>query len=127
MSAPIELSEWDAEREAIVFAPHYPPTLKVMTHYRTPCDDKGREGMTWFGVMVSRDGDVHVSAQEREHLDDEPSPFPSIRVRTGMGGGRNWRTRQALLWLARAMQLDAEEQRRPLPGSATSTEGDDNG
>jgi hypothetical protein len=32
-----------------------------------------------------------------------------VRCRTGIGGGRHSRTRQALLWLAMAIKLDNEE------------------
>lgn len=61
-------------------------------------------------VMIADDGDVHISMQEWEELPEgEPTPFPSIRIRTFAGGGRNVRTRQALLWLAEAMRLDAIE------------------
>jgi hypothetical protein len=79
-----------------------------------PCDDKGRTGASWLQVMVAEDGDVHVSMQDWERFPEgRPNPLPSVRIRSSYGGGRNQRTRQALLWLAQAIRLDAEEQGRP--------------
>jgi hypothetical protein len=85
--------------------------------YQVNCDDAAHDDSTWLRVTVANDGDVHVFAQEwpglgspEEDGRQNPDPFPSIRVRTWAGGGRNCRTRQALLWLARAIQLDAEDQ-----------------
>lgn len=96
-----------------VFAPHWPPGLEPLKAYKVACDDKGRNGQTYMSVMVAGDGVVHVALQEWEDAPEgEPSAFPSIRVRTFAGGGRNSRTRQALLWLAEAIRLDAEEQSR---------------
>lgn len=104
------MSKQDPEK--IVMKPHWPSGLDSLTHYEFACDDKGRDGGCWLRVMVAGDGDVHVSMQDWEDIREpgsKPSPFPSVRCRTGIGGGRHWRTRQALLWLARAIQLDNEE------------------
>lgn len=93
-----------------VFEPHWPKGLKLNTSYKITCDDKGRKGASWLKVMVAEDGDVHVQMQDWEDLPDgEPSPFPSIRIRTLSGGGRNPNVRQALLWLAEAIRLDCGE------------------
>lgn len=107
--------------EAEVFSPCWPKGIEQGKHYRVDCDDYGRDGGAWLRVFVANDGDVHASMQELEREGGHGEiirplridPHPHIRVRTvGAGGGRNSRTRQALLWLARAIQLDAEEQER---------------
>jgi hypothetical protein len=96
-----------------VFRPQWPDGLEQSEFYRVACDDKGWNGGSWLQVMVAGDGDVHVAMQNWERMPDgHPSPFPSIRVRSEFGGGRNLRTRQALLWLAQAIRLDAEENTR---------------
>lgn len=79
--------------------------------YEVRCDDKGRNGDSWLRIMISpADGDVHVMAQDWEDIPDgDPEPIPRLRIRTRAGGGRNARTRQALLWLAEAIRLDALE------------------
>lgn len=90
----------------------WPEGLKSETFYQVLCDDKGRDGGSWLQVFIAGDGDVHVQLQEWEDIKVEgsrPDPFPTIRVRTHAGGGKNARTRLALLWLARAIQLDNEE------------------
>jgi hypothetical protein len=91
---------------------HWPEGLKPRECYEVLCDDKGRDGGSWLQVFVADDGDVHVSMQDWENVREEgsqPNPFPSIRVRTHAGGGKNSRTRLALLWLAKAIQLDNAE------------------
>jgi hypothetical protein len=95
------------------FDPHWPKGLEQGEAYKVLCDDKGRTGATWLQVYVANDGDVHLMMQEWEDFPDyEPSPIPTLRCRTFMGGGRNHRTHQALLWLAQAIRLDNEENRR---------------
>jgi len=100
-------------KEPKVFKPNWPEGLVGETAYQVLCDDKGREGGSWMKVYISLDGDVHVAMQDwediKEHPDSRPDPFPSIRVRTLFGGGRNMRTHQALLWLADAIRRDNEE------------------
>lgn len=106
--------------EATVFRPHWPEGLKEGTFYQFNCDDDGRGGDAFIRVVIASDGDVHLCASklaDRGFVDPvtgERKPplydsFPSVRCRTGIGGGRHQRTRQALLWLARAIQLDNEE------------------
>ncbi len=93
-----------------VFDPEWPEGLKMMTSYKVLCDDKGRKGTSWLNLIIAEDGDVHVSMQDWEECPNgEPTPFPSIRVRTSAGGGRHDRVRQALLWLAEAIRLDCGE------------------
>jgi hypothetical protein len=91
---------------------NWPDGLEPRKVYEVLCDDKGRDGGSFLQVFIADDGDVHVSMQDWEDIRTEgtqPSPFPSIRVRTLCGGGRNSRTRLALLWLAKAIQLDNQE------------------
>ena len=94
-----------------VLRPHWPEGVIAGASYEVLCDDKGRKGGSWLRVMVSpADSDVHLMMQDWEQIpDDKPNPLPSIRIRTRAGGGRNSRTRQALLWLAEAIRLDALE------------------
>ena len=90
----------------------WPPSLESDTIYQVSCDDTGRNGGSWLRVYISGvDGDVYVSMQEWEDIPEgAPDPFPSIRIRTFAGGGRNTRTRQALLNLAEAIMLDNKSQ-----------------
>lgn len=88
----------------------WPPDLESSKVYQVLCDDKGRKGGSWLKVIVAEDGDVYVSMQDWENIpDDAPTAFPSIRIRTFAGGGRNYRTRQALLNLAEAIMLDGND------------------
>lgn len=96
----------------LVLSPQWPEGLQMNHAYTFYCDDKGSNEATYFSVYVATDGDCHLSAQEWENVQNEgskPYPLPSIRCRTRIGGGRHGRVRQALLWLARAIQLDNEE------------------
>lgn len=88
-----------------VFKPYWPPELKVRDSFELRCDDKLEAKLD---IHLGVDGDVYVSMQEwaEDCKEPIPDPFPSIRVRTYFGGGRNLRTRQALLWLAEAIRLD---------------------
>ena len=107
-------------QESSVFKAHWPEGVEAGKFYRVLCDDKGRLGGSWLQVLVAMDGDVHVSMQDWEEIPEgKPTPFPSIRVRTLAGGGKNTRTRQALLWLAEAIRLDAEENGPHFLGSKT--------
>ncbi len=96
-------------KEPAAFRPTWPNGLNENTAYTVLCDDKGHNGDVWLRVFIARDGDCHVSCYERESVDDCASTLPSVRVRTGIGGGCNRRTRQALLWLADAIRRDNEE------------------
>ena len=94
--------------------------LEQRKSYEFRCDDDGRNGDAWIRVRVASDGDVHVTASKQlekssvdrvtgETLQPVYAIFPFVRCRTGIGGGRHKRTRQALLWLALAIKLDNEE------------------
>jgi hypothetical protein len=106
-------------KEPAAFKPTWPEGLEQGKIYKFLCDDKGVEGTCWISVLVANDGDVHLTATERmekrcvDHDGTEYpaiySNFPSIRCRTGLGGGQHSRTRQALLWLADAIRRDNEE------------------
>lgn len=96
-----------------VFAPHWPAGIEKNTEYRVLCDDKGRNGGTYLSVVVSVDGDTNVFMQDWENVPEgSPWAWPNLRCRTLAGGGKNHRTHQALLWLAQAIHLDAEECKR---------------
>lgn len=94
--------------EGDVFAPFWPPGLKQNESYQVLCDDKGRNGTCWLQVYIAVDGDAHVMMYDCEEPDyNVPSTLPTLRSRTVLGGGRNVRTHQALLWLAQAIRLDS--------------------
>lgn len=99
--------------EPKIFNAAWPKGLKQETIYEVSCDDGGREGGSWLRVFIGVDGDAHVMMQEWENIksdpDSRPDQIPHIRVRTYAGGGRNHRTRQALVWLADAIRRDNEE------------------
>lgn len=116
------LAPADESLEDRVFKSAWPEGLKERTSYRIVCDDKGRTGSTYVEVFVAPDGDAHVVMQDWENFPKGmPSALPSARIRTGNGGGRSMRTRQALLWLAQAIRLDNAENGRSnetgLPGN----------
>lgn len=94
-----------------VLSSQWPDGLEAGTFYEVACDDRGRNGGTWLRVFISpADGDAHVMAQNWEDMPEgEPDPNVQIRLRTRAGGGRASRTRQALLWLAEAIRLDASD------------------
>ena len=96
--------------EPAAFRAHWPAGLQAGQYYEVLCDDKGRNGGSYLRVLIANDGDVHVMMQDWEDMPKgDPSPFPSIRIRSLAGGGKNIRTRQALLWLAEAIRLDTQE------------------
>lgn len=101
----------------VVMRPHWPEGLESRKAYRFQCDDCcPSEDQKQLSVVVSEDGDVWVSMFETNDIHREQpyyNPNPSVRCRTGVGGGRHRRTRQALLWLAKAIQLDNEEHGEP--------------
>ncbi len=110
----------DNKTEEIVFRSHWPEGIEENRFYQFNCDDDGRNGDAFIRVVVASDGDVHLCASKlldqgfTDKVTSENRPavyafFPSVRCRTGVGGGRHRRTRQALLWLARAIQLDNAE------------------
>lgn len=102
----------DTRKLGQVFKAHWPEGLEHRKLYEFRCDDKGRGGNCWLRLIVAEDGDVHLSMMDWEdpqHPDSKPSTLPTVRCRTLVGGGRHRRTRQALLWLAKAIELDNKE------------------
>ena len=91
------------------FDAKWPDGLESKTLYRIPCDDSGEKA--WLQVLISDGGDAHASMCDTSEF-DSGSPVTSLRIRTRNGGGMNWRTRQALLWLAQAIRLDNLENGR---------------
>lgn len=90
--------------------PCWPEGLEMMKPYEVACDDKNNsEERAKLTVVIGVDGDAHVAMTEYHSRTDRCWEFPSVRLRTMAGGGKNHRTRQALLWLAKAIQLDEEE------------------
>lgn len=88
----------ETKKEPAAFKPHWPEGLEPNKHYKVACDDKGRKGGSWLRVFVAEDGDVHVSMQEWEEIPEgKPDPFPSVRIRTFNGGGRNLRTKTSVV------------------------------
>lgn len=100
-------------KEPSAFKENWPEGVEIGEFYKIACDDKGRDGGSWMTVFIAEDGDVHIGMQEWEEIKSDPmsrpNPHPSIRIRTLCGGGRNSRTRQALLWLADAIRRDNAE------------------
>lgn len=83
------------KKEPAALKPHWPEGLEEQTLYRVPCDDKGRRGGSWLQVFVAVDGDVHVTMQDWEDIDEPgstPNPIPSIRVRWNVNNGWNQET-----------------------------------
>lgn len=97
-------------KESKVFQAQWPEGLEANQGYVFPCDDKGRNGQTWLRIVISEDGDAWLCMQEWERFPEgHPDYMPTVRCRTGIGGGRHDRTHQALLWLAQAIRLDNED------------------
>jgi len=99
--------------ESEVFRPHWPKGLEQSKLYEVKCDDNGIERDATLKLMVDNQGDVYVSMHSyRKYSPSEVKkqldPLPAVRIRTACGGGRNRRTRQALLWLAKAIELDTK-------------------
>lgn len=88
------MSEWDK------FPKHWPEGLEPMSAYVGRSDDSPDDVLI---LTVSEDGDAFIRTRDMERQG------PSVRICTHAGGGRQSRTRLALLWLALAMKLDAEE------------------
>lgn len=97
-------------RAGAVFSPAWPEGLVAGETYTARCDDDGHALAARLDVTIGGDGDVWLR-MSKLLVDDEPrlDPWPCIRVRTLAGGGRQPRTRQALLWLAQAIRRDAED------------------
>lgn len=99
--------------ESEPFYPHWPSGLEPRKAYRFTCDDCCQStDVKELTVTIDEDGDVWLGMLEINDIHTDmkfSNPNPSVRCRTGIGGGRHRRTRQALLWLAQAIRLDNEE------------------
>lgn len=84
----------------ILESPFWLNEIETNVAYQTE-DDDSPPGEAQLQVVFSIDGDAWVAKMT-------DSPITSIRKRTFAGGGRDHRTRQALMILAYAMKLDAE-------------------
>lgn len=95
----LALEEWTTEQRVdLLCDPHWPAHLHTSELYEARCDDEPEGRMR---VMFTQDGDAWV------HVADGDGQLAGVRIRTLSGGGRQIRTRQALLWLAEAIRLDA--------------------
>lgn len=96
-----------------VFRSAWPQGLEVGKFYEIPCDDDGHSLEAKLKVLVAQDGDVHISTTKLRQFKSKGElqldGLPSVRIRNRAGGGRNLRTRQALLWLAEAIRLDNQD------------------
>jgi len=82
--------------------PFWIPGLESKTQYSTHDDDTPDSTVAILSIIFSDDGDAWVAKWT------DPS-HASIRKRTHAGGGKDLRTRQAIMILAFAMKLDEEE------------------
>lgn len=82
----------------------WPEGLEAGVRYRLRCDMNRSAGAPQLVVLVDSQGDAHVSMPG-----GGVGLGHGIRVCTGQGGGRNRRTRAALLQLANAIRLDNQE------------------
>ena len=103
-----------------IFQPTWPEALQPRKTYVFHCDD---EPQTRISVLVDSQGDVWVSASSPALDPDKGVASVGIRCRTGIGGGRHVRTRQAFVWLAEAIRQD-NEALNPTSESSTSPDPD---
>jgi hypothetical protein len=99
-------------KEPSVFQSKWPEGIEPLKRYTVMCDDDGCRCNAHFSVLVDQQGDVFLSMSayhDEERTTENINPFPCVRIRTGFGGGRMRRTRQALLWLAKAIDMDTRE------------------
>jgi hypothetical protein len=92
----------EANIKKFLETPFWPASIEPgLSQFRThdDCDGKTQEGIR---VTVGVDGDMWISA----HMTHR---WESCRFRTHEGGGLSLRTRNALLILAMAIQLDNQE------------------
>lgn len=90
--------------QKLVETPFWIDGLESGVGYETHDDDTPNDKVAILRVMFSGDGDVWVAKLT------DPS-YASIRKRTHIGGGKDLRTRQALMILAYAMKLDDDERK----------------
>jgi len=91
-----ESKEFEEKVRAILNEPFWISTIKSDTYYEVQHDDTDGKDTGWLSVMFDELGDARISIDHR----------PSLRFRTYGGGGKNIRTRIALMILAEAIRLD---------------------
>ena len=87
------------EIKKILESPFWIGGIESNVPYETHDDDSPDSEIALLQVVFSIDGDAWVTKLTE-------SSIKSIRKRTHQGGGRDLRTRQALMILAYAMKLD---------------------
>jgi len=108
---PLSREEASALLDRLLDTPFWPDSLRAGEVYETKSDDNPHDEKSCVSVVFSQDGDAWVEVQS--FIDPDADIYTaSHRFRTYMGGGRRLRTRNALLFLARAIQLDAKEASR---------------
>lgn len=112
----------DEAAKRIVFGDRWPEGLTPDENFEVMCDDSAPDSL--LGVCIDGHGDawaymkeLSVASKAVDLTDDLPrfSTFPSIRIRTHQGGGRKQKVRQALVWLAYAIQSDPHATPTPNP------------
>jgi hypothetical protein len=80
--------------------------LDTRTIYRAECDDVG--GL--LDVSISPDGDVHVMMHDHPRAEECGGHFgsPAFRARTYIGGGHQYKVREALIMLALAIKEETK-------------------
>lgn len=85
--------------EALLQRPFWPDGLDTKEVYRRYSDDND----SFLRILFSEDGDVWTTVFSHE---DPEEPGFGQRYRTGLGGGESLLTRNGLLILAKAIQMD---------------------
>jgi hypothetical protein len=100
-------AEASALLDQLLDTPFWPASLNASEAYHTKSDDNPRDEASHLSVVFSPDGDAWVEVQS--FIDPDADIYTAThRFRTYLGGGRRLHIRNALLFLARAIQLDRE-------------------
>lgn len=94
--------------DRLLDTPFWPNTLNSNEVYKTKSDDNPHSEESYLSVVFGNDGDAWVDVLSWTDLNAEVFTT-THRFRTYAGGGRRLRIRNALLFLARAIQLDQAE------------------
>jgi len=98
------MREKQKQMRKLLECPEWPNGLEANTVYQRLHDDHDGTMEGVLKVIIGHDGDAWVAT-------DPEGGRHGMRFRTLHGGGGSLRTRNALLLLAWAMKLDAEEGR----------------
>lgn len=104
--------------QRLLHAHFWLPTLQSMVPYSVVHDDHDGTYEPELSVVFTPDGDAHLSLKG-----SKASAMPSVRFRTGIGGGHALRVRTALVVLAEAIRLDSAG--TPWPSSEGQPEASD--